>query len=369
MKKEKTFISPQQKIKTLYFYNFKYKNFWLKNNPINTKTTIDNIKNFYGNYTDLVYNLETAKNSSILIYTEKLDSDGIIKLIFNISKPQNKNRIYLITNKIENEKYLESLKYVFIRTKTAGDIKNLEEKFIGSFILINPKEKKSKGYFLPMALTTLSNESLIIELNKNQIEYLHRYFSYNFWENTNYEIINGKITELSNKEYKTPIYVYPNKNDFCDMEYVKKELSKYKDENYSFLYIPKIEKNDPIFDIIKRVENTTIITSKESDFDIIKNLSLENEIYAFDYEQLKKIKLPIFYGNSKFIYIFPKQFIENSNYFYAIKLEDNNQKEKIEKIFNELKKFHVYKFIPEEIRQNLINKEIIYNGSNKYKRK
>jgi hypothetical protein len=288
-------IQTISKTKKIDYGNEEVNNFWLKiNEKSNFQKDNNNLKQICSVFNEI-------QNSFICIQTEKLDHPEIIEAIFNASKKR--NRIYILTN--EKDKQLQQFEGVCL---IRYGIKN-----IGSFILVNPNTNSAKGilYTAPFIETSLANsENISLELDNGQLKTLFRFFSDNFWNKAEFEIIEDFNNPKETGE--PPLDFLPNIKDFCDADFVKNEI--YKINNNAIISIPSLQTNDIIN--FTKLKNSKIITGlKNNNTELLKSVkSLSNSIYAFE-NNFSRI---IITENGS--WLMPKTNISKNDNFYSLKL-------------------------------------------------
>lgn len=198
-------------------------NFWLKLPKLQSFATDNN--NVIAKITKV---LDEAEESIICIQTEKIADNEIIKSIFNASK--RKNRIYIITNELD-----PALKDLAGSCLIRYGIKN-----IGSFILVNTNSTNAEGLLLnvPLITESLSHCPLSISLNKDQLSEIYRFFCHNFWNKTEYEIIND--FNSPQKSDNPPLDFLSPIDNFCDVSYLKNKIKSF--TGFNKISLPNIEK-------------------------------------------------------------------------------------------------------------------------------
>ncbi|MCG8748969.1 hypothetical protein [Tenacibaculum finnmarkense] len=327
---QKSTIKAISKSKTINYENEKINNFWVKINDKKTDHNPDYLE-------QIISILNDVQNSVICIQTEQINHPEVIKAIFNSSK--HNNRIYLLTNnKDTGLKQLEGV--CLIRY----GIKN-----IGSFILINPNTKSEKGilFTAPFLETSLANnDNFVVKLDSEQTHTLFRFFSDNFWNNTQFEIIES--FENPKEVTEAPFDFLPNINDFCDKEYVTNKISEI--HSGTIIAIPKIDNNKQIN---SNIENSTILSSfKNNDLDLLKKLALNNTVFATHQNNANVI---ISYNDES--WLIPKTYISENDNFFALKLNNNQINLLEESILNKIETAN-FKFELSKTRKELENKTI-----------
>jgi len=330
---EKTKIQPIIKSKTIDYGDKEVNNFWLKINEQVAYSESDNLA-------QIISSFHNVQDSVICIQTEELAHPEMVKTIFNASKKR--NRIYIITNQKD-----EALKQFEGICLIRFGIKN-----IGSFVLINPNSSSSIGIIFTASFTepALANiENIVLKLDNDQVKTLFRFFSDNFWNKTEHEILDG--FETSTQISEPPLDFLPNMNDFCDSTFVKKEVAKINSD--CIISIPVLQTNDLLnFSLLKK---SAILTSlKFNNQDLIKELSNnENSIYA-NPNVFKRIIL----NTNQNSWLIPKTIIEENDNLYAIKL-NKNQIEKLSSEFSRKIENVEFQFHSSKKRKELVDKTIL----------
>ncbi len=287
-------IQTISKSKNINYGNVEVNNFWLEiNDKSNLQEENNNLEQISSVFNDI-------QDSVICIQTEELNHPEIIKAIFNASK--SRNRIYILTN--EKDKNLTQLEGACL---VRYGIQN-----IGSFILINPNTAASKGiiFTAPFIETSLANsENIILEFNKSQIKTLFRFFSDNFWNKAEFEIIKDYNSPIETSE--PPLDFLPNIKDFCDTDFVKNEISKINSE--ALISVSSLQTNDLLN--FTELRKSVILTSLNNNTELLTSLASENSIFANKNNTSRKIISA--YNDS---WLIPKTNISNDDNLYALKL-------------------------------------------------
>ncbi|MBN2890938.1 MAG: hypothetical protein JXL97_03650 [Bacteroidales bacterium] len=309
-------------------------NTFIQNNPILNSIWEDIKKNVVFNYI-----LKDTQDSVICIQTEQIDDAKLITEIFNASK--RRNRIYIFTNE-EPEKLKELAGACLIRY----GVKN-----IGSFILINPNSNNSQGilFTAPFLESSFSSSNIALELDKNQINILFRFFSYNFWNKATHEIIDNFETAKSVSE--PPLDFLPNIQDFCDFDFVKQKISEQTDN--LILTVPRIETNHLVD--FKKIQNSKFFTNfQNNDFDLLHSIERnENEILA----NQNQINLRLIISDNNESWLIPKTHISNEDNIFALQLNDL-QKSKLKKVIDFLFENAKYEYHFSKYRKELVNRNV-----------
>jgi len=330
-------IRPKEKSKIIDRSNEEIKNFWLKKEHNNSLS-------HRNNYCDKIISLiDSAHNSVICIMSEDLSDKRIIKAIFSAAADKG-NRIYVMSNKYNQE--LHNLQGCLIR---------YELKNIGSLILINPNTDDACGrlYTGPFSESGVAlDDNILLDIDTEQISVLYQHFCYHFWNTAKKEV--GQEKEIGD----APIGIYKPINNFCDSDYVKKEILSIS-ENANIISSSIINSSYLNFSDIKK---TTIITSllgnNNSSIPSIKKS--ENSILAFK----REIVINIINTPSKGTWIIPKAKISDDDIFFALKM-NQAQTDKIETLIDEYKSCANYEFLDSEKRGNLSGKTVLLLGQDK----
>jgi len=329
---KKTKIQPIKKSKTIDYSNKTIENFWLEINETPSFKEKNNIKQITDIFNDI-------QDSVICIQTKELNHPDIVKAIFNATKKR--NRIYLLTNEKDTSlKLLEGVSLI------RYGINN-----IGSFILVNPNTKSSKGVIYSNSLNkdNFSNpDNITLDLDNKQIKSLFRFFSDNFWNKATHEIINS--FESPKEVGEPPLDFLPNMEDFCDEDYVKKEILKIKSE--AIVSVPHIQ-NTNLLDFLV-LKNSSILTSlKSNDNKFLTSLATKNDIYAV----ANNDKRVLIAKNNNWL-------IPNSNEterenFFALKL-NNKQIDLLKENISDTIENASFKYHVSQTRKQLDNKNILF---------
>lgn len=301
---QKTTITAISKSKTINYGDKKINDFWLKIND-------NKINNDNNNLERINTIFKQVENSVICIQTEELNHPDIIKAIYEASK--HNNRIYLLTNKKDPD--LKKLEGVCL---IRYGIKN-----IGSFILINPNTNSEKGilFSAPFVEPSFTNPDIFfLDIDKDQTQTLFRFFSDNFWNNTQFEIIESFDTPQEVTE--APLDFLPNINDFCDSNYVTNQMSKINSD--TIISVSQIQTSKLLN---HKLTNSAILSSfKNKDAELLKKLALNNTIVATN-----KNNLNVVINTNGESWLIPKYSISDDDNFFALKLNSRQ--------FNTLYKF------------------------------
>ncbi len=324
-------IQTISKSKTIDYGNIKVNNFWLK---INDKSNSQKENN---NLEQIISVFNEIQDSVICVQTEELNHPEIIKAVYNASKKR--NRIYILTN--EKDKNLKQLEGVCL---IRYGIQN-----IGSFILTNPNTTASKGiiFTAPFIETSLANsKNIILELNKTQIKTLFRFFSDNFWNKAEFEIIEDFNNPKETCE--PPLDFLSNIKDFCDADFVKNEISEINSD--AIISVSNLQVNDLInYHTIKKSKILTTITHNTKYLSHLA--SSENSIFA---NTINILNLIITDNNS---WLIPKTNISDKGNFFALKL-NSNQIKLLKNKFTQIINNSEFKFNLSKTRAELQNKTI-----------
>ncbi len=292
----KTKIKPLEKTKTIDYSSEEIKNLWLQiKEPTPTTLSSQNKKS-------IISLLKKANNTIICIQTEKLEDSDIIDEIYKASKRE--NRIYITVNE-KSEAWKELAGFALIRY----GIRN-----IGSFVLINPQSKNAEGlaYSSPFTDTGLVDpENILIELSPDTTKTLYRFFSYNFWNHTEWEILQdfnnpGKVKDL-------PIDIYPNKGDLCDADFVRNKIA---DIKKGLFIVPGITHED--FVSYENLEDSFILTGLTvNDPDLLVSLGEKETIIIYANKHVLPFRLYEI-SNKETWAIIPKALINPDDLIYAI---------------------------------------------------
>jgi hypothetical protein len=326
-------IEPIEKTETKNYGDEKVVKFWLKRETKTSSLETNSARK------KIISLFNSAKNSVICIQTEMLSDKEIIKAIFDAQDRD--NRTYIMTNE-DNSAMKELCDSCLIRY----GVKN-----IGSFILLNPNTNSSQAVlytdsFSESGLTT--NENLLFDLDPEQCSILYWHFCYHFWNSTSKEIIEGK----ENDSGDAPIDVFPPMNNFCDSEYVKKELLSLSEGTN----IITTSINNNIYVNLTHLKNTTLITSLSGNNNgLIPSIkSAENDVFACE----KGISVNIIDGGERGVWVIPKNVIVPDDIFYALKA-NKEQILQIKDLFDKYKNRANYEFFNSDIRKNLSGKVIL----------
>jgi hypothetical protein len=329
---EKTKIQPIAKSKTIDYRDKTIERFWLNRNKEYKPETEDNRKLF----SEMLANVQ---DSVICIQTEQIDDAKFIPEIFKASK--RRNRIYILTNE-KPEKLKELTGACLIRY----GVKN-----IGSFILINPNSDNSQGilFTAPFLESSFASSNIALELDKNQINTLFRFFSYNFWNKATHEIIDN--FETAKPVSEPPLDFLPNIQDFCNLDFVKQKISE-QTENL-VLTVPKIETNHLVD--LKKITNSKFFTNfQNNDFDLLHSIERnENEIFA----NQNQINLRLIISDKNESWLIPKTHISSEDNIFALQLNDL-QKSKLKKVVDFLFENAKYEYHFSKYRNELVDRNI-----------
>jgi hypothetical protein len=329
---EKSKIQTISKSKIIDFGDKTIERFWLNRNKEYKSETEDNIK--------LITEMLTNEQDSVIcIQTEQIDDTKLITELFNASK--RRNRIYIFTN--EKPERLKEL--------TGSCLIRYGVKNIGSFILINPNSNNSQSilFTAPFLESSFASSNIALELDKNQINTLFRFFSYNFWNKATHEIIDN--LENAKPVAEPPLDFLPNINDFCDFDFVKQKISEQK-ENL-VLTVPRIEPN--LLGDLKKISNSKFFTNfQNNDFDLLHSIERnENEIFA----NQNQINLRLIISDKNESWLIPKTHISSEDNIFALQLNDL-QKSKLKKVVYFLFENAKYEYHFSKYRKELVNSNI-----------
>jgi hypothetical protein len=327
-----TRIEILQKTKSVDYGDKDIVNFWLK---INDNVNFNSENN---NLMQIISVFDEIQDSIICIQTEELNHPEIIKAIYNASKKH--NRIYILTNK--KDKDLQQFEGVCL---VRFGIKN-----IGSFILVNPNTNSNKGiiFTAPLIETSLANaENISLNLDNGQVKTLFRFFSDNFWNKAQFEIIEDFNTPKETSE--PPLDFLPNIEDFCDVDFIKDEISKINTD--AIVSVPNLKTNDLLN--FENMKNSHISTSlMNNDDDLLISLASDNSIYAYPNNIIRLI-----ISDNNDSWLIPKTNISNDDNLFALKLNSQQIKTLTKKLKDNIEnaelEFHLSK-----TRKELENKTI-----------
>ncbi len=326
-------IKAISKSKNINYENKKVSNFWLK---IKDKSNFQEENN---NFEQIISVFKEIQDSIICIQTEELNHSGIINAIFNASQKQ--NRIYILTN--EKDKYLKHLESVCL---IRYGIKN-----IGSFILVNPNTSSNKGliFTAPFIETSLANaENISLNLDNEQVKILFRFFSDNFWNKAEFEIIEDFNNPKETSE--PPLDFLPNIQDFCDADFVKNEISKI--NNDCIISVPSLQTND-LLNFVS-LKNSKILTSlKNNNIELLKIIAKNNNSIHSKNQNSNRIII-----EKKGNWLIPKTNISENDNFFALKL-NKKQFDNLDNLINYKIDNTKLKFNLSKTRKELENKTIL----------
>ncbi len=324
-------IQTISKSKNIDYGNEKVSNFWLK---INDKSNFQEENN---NLEQIISVFNEIQDSIVCIQTEELNHHKIIVAIHNASKKR--NRIYILTNEKDND--LQQIEGVCL---VRYGIKN-----IGSFILINPNTSSNKGiiFTAPFIETSLANaENITLELDNEQVKTLFRFFSDNFWNKAEYEIIEDFNNPKDTGE--PPLDFLPNIKDFCDADFVNNKISEINES--ALISVPNLQKNDMIN--FASLKNSAILTSlKNNETELLKTIAENNNTIHSISNNSKRV---IIADNN---WLIPKTNISEADNFFTLKL-NNNQIDNLDNLINDKIDNAELKFNLSKTRKELENKTI-----------
>lgn len=326
---QKSTIKAISKSETINYGDKKINDFWLKVNDSNTNKDNNNLERINTIFSQI-------ENSVICIQTEEINHPDIVKAIYEAAK--HNNRIYLLTNNKDPD--LKNLEGVCL---IRYGIKN-----IGSFILINPNTNSEMGilFSAPLIESSFTNiDNFVLDIDSQQIQTLFRFFSDNFWNNTQFEIIDSFDTAQEVPE--APLDFLPNINDFCDSDYVTRQMSKINFE--SLISVSQIQTGKQLN---ANLSESIILTSlKNNDSDLLKSLAKKNKIYATNQNNLSLVI------NKENSWLIPKNQLTENDCFFSLKL-NNTQVSILNKHFLDKSDTAEFLFKLSEIRKDLANKKI-----------
>jgi hypothetical protein len=312
-------------------------NFWLKLHERQNFTKDNDIR------TKITKMLDEAEESIICIQTEKIEDNEIITSIFNASK--RKNRIYIITNELD-----PALKNLAGSCLIRYGIRN-----IGSFILVNPDSTIAEGFLLnvPLIMESLNHSPVSTTLNKDQLSEIYRFFCYNFWNKTEYEIIND--FNSPQKSENPPLDFLPPLNNFCDKDYLRGKIKNL--NNLKDLSLPKIDSNSLLN--INEIEKCRLLVSiSKYDSAMLENiLNKESKIRAFE-----TINHCFFAISDDIGFFVPKGNLSEGDNLFGLALDEKQQKH-----FNQLFKNQWnnadWELIREKNRGDLVGQTIKFENN------
>jgi hypothetical protein len=308
-------------------------NFWLKK-----KTEITSIETNFARE-KIIELFNSSENSVICIQTEILSDKDIVTAVFNA---QNRgNRTYIMTN--EDNAAMKALRNSCL---IRYGFKN-----IGSFILFNPNTNDPQAVLYTSSFSEeglAMNENLLLSLDSEQSSILYRHFCYYFWKAPK-EIIDGEAKDSGNAS----IDIFPPMNNFCDSEYVKKELTSILED--ANIITSSITSNSYL-DFAKLKKTTFVTSLSGNNNDLVKSIKkAENGIFAYK----NGICVNIIDGMERGVWIIPKNIIASDDIFYALKANEE-QISQIKVLFDEYKNNANYEFFDSDERKNLANKTICF---------
>ncbi len=197
-----TKIQPITKIETVSYGDCEVNNFWMPRSDSSYSEHKERIMQL----------LQNVRSGFVCVYSEKLEDNDIIKLLFDLSE---KVRIYVLVN--EYSSAMDNLKgKALIRYSGVNNV--------GSFVLVNPNSNAAKGMFFGGQLTegNLLSEHTSFAITPSETKELFRHFCFNFWERAKKEIIEKEELDVKVK----PIDVYYETDKFCGKDYVYGTLFK-----------------------------------------------------------------------------------------------------------------------------------------------
>lgn len=312
-------------------------NFWLKLHERQNFTKDNNIR------TKITKMLDEAEESIICIQAEKIEDNEIITSIFNASK--RKNRIYIITNELD-----PALKNLAGSCLIRYGIRN-----IGSFILVNPDSTIAEGFLLniPLIMESLNHSPVSTTLNKDQLSEIYRFFCHNFWNKTEYEIIND--FNSPQKSENPPLDFLPPLNNFCDEDYLRSKVKNF--SNLKEISLPNIDKNS-LLNMQNYEKCRLLISISKNNPEILENLLSKNsEIRAFD-----TINNCFFAISDDIGFFVPKGNLSEGDNLFGLALDEKQQKH-----FNQLFKNQWnnadWELIREKNRGDLVGQTIKFENN------
>jgi len=279
-----------EKSKTVDYGDKQITDFWFKTDGVKPLVTgevdcSDKIKTL----------LESLYKAVICVYSENLTDANLINFLFDAAE---NNRVYILTNEYNNE--IEPLK--------GRCLIRYGFKSIGSFVLANSNTETASGVFF-------MNKNLCLDIDSEQNEILYRHFCRHFWNSATKEIIDSgeKTLDTGNP----PVDVFHCKNNFCDTEYVKKQIQGPDAKIISPLVI-----NSSYFDF-QEISNSEIITTLNTNPELLYSVKQNNNsIYAVSND----INLNII-SNSNGLYIIPNPTVSRDTVFMHLKqmMSKNNK--------------------------------------------
>ncbi len=329
----KTKIQPVSKTKTIDYSNEIINNFWLK------KNIQSNYQNYNDNLQKIISVFKDVQDAVICIQTEQIDHPEIVKAIFNAT--QKRNRIYILTN--EKDEQLKQL--------TGSCLIHYGIKNIGSFVLIAPNTDNSKGiiYTAPMLETSLAYaDNITLDLDDEQIKILFRFFSDNFWNKAEFEIIENY--DNPQKTGEPPLDFLSNIKDFCDADFVIEGIKKI--NKAALISVPNLQTNEILN--LTELKNSAILTSLNNN-DLIKKIAENKNSIKSVKQNTNRI---IISDNWNYSWLIPKTNISNQDNFYALKL-NSKQIEFLDDLINDRIDNAEFEFHLSKSRAELENKTII----------
>jgi len=328
---KKTTIQPVTKSKIIDYSNQPVQHVWLKLSH-DHHTSESNNKN------DLIQLLQTQQKSCICIQSETIDDSDIIKAIFDSARH---NRIYVMTNDKPS-----ACKDIVGACLIRYGINN-----IGSFILVNPNSSNAHGLLYSADLTQTSftiKDSILLELDTEQIQILFRFFCNNFWNKCTQELIDNFSKPRETED--PPLDFFPNRDDFCDSNYVVQQL-RIQDSN-AILSIPAI-KPDMLCQINNTQRHDIYCNLENNDHELLCQLSNNNSaIYAS-----KTFNVSYFFLSSGKNWLIPKTTVVNKDQLFALPLNEK-QSYQLEKLFYIQQESADYEFLSHRNRSDLIDQTI-----------
>ena len=327
---QKTKIQALKKTRTIDFGNEEINNFWLKKNDKLDYQKSEDLHN-------IISVLQDVQDSIICVQTGELNHSEVITAIFNASKKR--NRIYILTNKKDT-----SLKQFEGACLIRYGIEN-----IGSFILIKPNSSSAKGIIYTAAFVenSLANsDNIVLDLDNEQIKTLFRFFSDNFWNKAQFEIIENFDNPKEIGE--PPLDFLPNIKDFCDADFVRIEISKI--DKKPIISVPNLYSND-LLDFTDFDDSIILTSLKNNDTELLSSLAIKNHIFA---NQRNTSRLIIVTKNNS--WLIPKTNISTDDNFYALKLNDN-QIDNLDDLINDRIDNAEFQFHLSKTRKDLDNEK------------
>lgn len=337
---EKTKIKPITRSKEIDYGDKVVERFWLIQNKNYKFSPVDNRSLFTG----ILANLQ---DSVVCIQTEQIDDTKLINEMFNASK--RRNRIYLLTNEKPNQK-LEQLAGVCLMRY---GIKN-----IGSFILVNPNANNSQGiiFTAPFLETSFASNNVALELDKQQINTLFRFFCYNFWNKATHEI----ISDFNDPKPipPPPLDILPNIEDFCDSDFVIQQI--LEQTKNLIITLPNINPNYSVLNL-EKITDSKILTSFQGNTPDLLNTVVKNQNKIFAYQELINLRLII--SDHSQSWLIPKAYLSAEDNIFALLLNDS-QRDRFKKMLAFLFENPRYEYHYSMKRSELVNLKVYLTSTN-----